>query len=250
LKLNSAVNDYHNNKKSSTVQTPLFLSDHLFYKLPERLQKGKCLDIGCNKGNLSRLYHEKIGVDPMDWSNEFTGEFIHKSFMETTKLDYSFIPDIGVSNSPFNTEGNKKYSVLIDTKLGKYRCRMISMHFAIHFFELFGYDKPLMLFASVGFCNNQKLHNKGAHGWKRYTFLKECGAKITGKVSLPLDVWNTKEEHIIYKTRYDEIHRNKDLSKDEKKVQKRQLADEMRIILFPSEVIFFNIPGIEPFNWI
>jgi type I restriction enzyme M protein len=67
--------------------------------------------------------------------------------------------------------------------------------FLEHIIELFGKDIPVALFVPMGFRLNQRRKSK------RWRWLRDCGAKITSIMSLPLDIFEGVEFHneiIIY----------------------------------------------------
>jgi hypothetical protein len=58
-----------------------------------------------------------------------------------------------------------------------------------HIFKLFGVEVPVVMFVPMGFRLNQRRKSK------RWRWLRDCGAKITSIVSLPLDVFESVEFH-------------------------------------------------------
>jgi hypothetical protein len=190
-------NDYHANPKASAIYTPTGVAKFLFNILHKALPLKKRLRIGAG-GGLCRpafynIYDPAIGsgrlTDP--WFDagcqvygcdpvEIPGLRYHFqlfSKFENTKegwLPKSCTPDLVLCNPPFNGAPGK---------------RLYPEVFLEHIFKLWDVDMPTVMFVPMGFRLNQRRTSK------RWRWLRDCGAKLTSIVALPLDTFPEVEFH-------------------------------------------------------
>lgn len=132
------------NIKDSTVETPEFLAEIIFSEVKRKPFKN-ILDIGAYRGNLSKPFKRKAdsfitGLDILrDYEKNFDN-FIYKDFLETKRKDFPLIPDLVISNPPFqsNKEHNKLYPELFLDKI----------------FQLFGKTQPVIMIVGHWFLSN------------------------------------------------------------------------------------------------
>lgn len=170
-------NKYHKNKKNSTIYTPPKVSEYLYEILHTEINPSVILDPSIGRGSLVKLWeHETrtiIGVDIDRNSENYCEIFIHSKFEKLTSWPFE-IPDLILSNPPFNGAGsNKLYSEVFLRKI----------------VELFGNKVPIVLFAPMGFRLNQTLRSS------RWNWLKET-VEISSIISLPCDCFDKVKFHI------------------------------------------------------
>jgi type I restriction enzyme M protein len=177
-------NDYHTRKKNSTVYTPVgvarFLFDILWPAMHRRgLRFGKTVfDPSIGSGRLTDPWFYAgsyilgcdldISLDPHCHGN-WEGKFEQLVWPSAWPK-----PDLVLCNPPFNGATGK---------------RLYPEVFLEHVFELFGKDISVVLFVPMGFRLNQRRKSK------RWRWLRDCEAKITSIISLPLDIFEGVEFH-------------------------------------------------------
>jgi type I restriction enzyme M protein len=176
-------NDYHKNKKNSTVYTPVGVARFLFDILHEPIQRTsinaqlRVFDPAIGSGRLTDPWfdagHSIIGCDinPDTGKHSFCSIGRFEDF--TWWLDGGG-PELVLCNPPFNGATGK---------------RLYPEVFLERIFELFGVKMPVALFVPMGFLLNQRRKSK------RWRWLRDCGAEITSIVSLPLDIFPDVEFH-------------------------------------------------------
>lgn len=183
-------NNYFENRKKSTVETPLALANFIYQIIKDG---GKIYsdvwDIGCYKGNLSYPWkvagHTCRGVDIKDhgYHSEIQiGDFLNINPKEFTDAcgHYAFKPDaIFLCNPPFNHEFEGK-------RAGR---SFLPELFLKQIFDLSSYNYPVVLIVPMG-CrlNNRKKST-------RWRWLRDCGASITSIITLPLDIFPEVQFH-------------------------------------------------------
>jgi hypothetical protein len=187
-------NDYHKNKKNSTVYTPVGVAKFLFDLLNNKKgigRHGPCggggscrpafstvFDPAIGTGRLTDPWHDAgrtvIGCDIERSPNIKASGMIKGRFEDCTWYEDWPKPDLVLCNSPFNGATGK---------------RLYPEVFLEHIFKLFGQQIPVALFVPMGFRLNQRLKSK------RFRWLRDCGSKITSIISLPLDVFDGVEFH-------------------------------------------------------
>jgi type I restriction enzyme M protein len=178
-------NDYHTNKKSSTIYTPVgvagflfdILSNSMSYNIVRHPQFNTILDPAIGSGRLTdpwyRAGHIVIGCD-LTRTVAACQEFIKGKFEDCTWYEDWPSPDLVLCNPPFNgAKGRRLYPEV----------------FLEHIFKLFGPKIPVVLFVPMGFLKNQRRKSK------RWRWLRDCGAEITSIISLPLDTFDGVEFH-------------------------------------------------------
>jgi 23S rRNA U2552 (ribose-2'-O)-methylase RlmE/FtsJ len=162
--------------KDSIVLTPPVVSDYIYNDLKRKVFKN-VLDIGCNRGNLSKPFRKKanakiIGLDIEDTYRDNFEVFIHKDFLETTKEDFEGLNiDLIVLNPPFqHHKGHKE---------------LYPHLFYKHILSLFG-NIPTVMIAGAWYLSNS---SKRMEDFKAYN--------ITKITTLHKSVFNTKENHNI-----------------------------------------------------
>jgi len=179
--LTVARNNYHKNPKASAIYTPpgvaRFLFDILHKARPfadRKIADLIVLDPAIGKGNLVAPWFDAgchiVGCDVTN-----IGLLCHRyyrgRFEEQTDLP---LPDLVLSNPPFNgAPGRQLYPEV----------------FLRHIFDLWGPKMPTVMFAPMGLLLNQRRRST------RFRWLRDCGAKITSIVSLPLDIFPDVEFH-------------------------------------------------------
>lgn len=176
-------NDYRKNKKNSTVYTPVGVARFLFDILwPAMHRQGvrfdrRVFDPAIGSGRLTEPWWEArctvLGCDIAPATDHFD-RCITGKFEDTCGYLGFAAPDIVLCNPPFNGAAGK---------------RLYPEVFLEHIFELFGESIPTVLFVPMGFRLNQRQKSK------RWRWLRDCGAKITSIVSLPLDIFEGVEFH-------------------------------------------------------
>jgi len=168
-------NDYHRNRKSSTVYTPIGIAEFL-YQLLRRPRIKRVLDPAIGTGRLTAPWlrapfrREIIGVD-VTLCEAACHSYYRGQFEEMTDLPK---PDLVLCNPPFNSAPGR---------------RLYPEVFLEHVFLLFGARTPTVMFAPMGMRLNQREHSA------RWRWLRDCGAQITSIVSLPLNVFPGVEFH-------------------------------------------------------
>ncbi len=95
------INDF-DFQNDNIIETPLQLSKYLYNKVKRKSFK-QVLDIGSNKGNMSKYFKNVIGLDLEDDYKDNFNAFICKDYLKTKKEDFKeFDIDLIVSNPPFN----------------------------------------------------------------------------------------------------------------------------------------------------
>lgn len=164
-------NNYHVNKKNSTIYTPNAVSEYLYEILHTHINPKVILDPSIGEGSLIRPWRNKkrtiIGVDTDKHSKKYCDKFIHSKFEDVESWRYK-TPDLILCNPPFNgAKGRKLYSEV----------------FLRQIVELFNSQVPVVLFAPMGFRLN--LTVKSA----RWNWLKDT-IDIASIISLPKNCFN------------------------------------------------------------
>jgi len=142
------MNNIKQNKgtKDIVIETPSQVSNLIYQKLKRKPYR-VILDIGCYNGELSKSFKRKkdifiIGIDILDDNSDSYNQFIHKDFLETTKEDYTTMPDLILCNPPFGT-----YK---DTNTP------IPELFLDYIFKLFGENIPIVFIVPNWITDNSK----------------------------------------------------------------------------------------------
>lgn len=159
-------NDYHKNKKNSTIYTPRDISEYLYEILHTHVNPKVILDPSIGKGSLIKPWRKKkctiIGVDIDKKSKRYCDKFIHSKFEDVESWIYK-MPDLILCNPPFNgAKGRKLYSEV----------------FLRQIVELFSNRVPVVLFAPMGFRLNLTVKSS------RWNWLKNT-IGIDSIISLP-----------------------------------------------------------------
>jgi hypothetical protein len=204
--LNVKRNNYHAHPKRSDIYTPVgvaqFLHDVLQHGLPLKRQSGPCggggrcqhafhtiFDPAIGNGRLTEPWRHSgrtiIGCDVIRRQAECRHYYCQQY---ETLADVAFAPDLVLCNPPFNGASGR---------------RLYPEVFLAHTFQLFGAQQPIVLFAPMGMRLNQRRKST------RWRWLRDCGAKLTSIVSLPLDTFPNVEFHaeiLIFNVRRIEPH--------------------------------------------
>ena len=179
-------NNYQENRKPSTVQTPVKVAEFIADRVKENVWPAQVLDIGCHEGRLSDPYRceedgESLvtGID-LEPSKKSYGEFIIKDFLCSTMLDFrTFLGGdlrdtdrLIVCNPPFNDE------------TGAYGRKLLPELFLRHIIKLFGPNVPTVFFTPMGLLKNQRVKSD------RWRWLRD-NVNITGSLQLPINIWET-----------------------------------------------------------
>ena len=164
-------NNYHNNKKNSTIYTPAALSNYLYELLHAHINPKVIVDPSIGRGSLVKPWRNKkcttIGIDIDKRSKRYCNKFICSKFEDIKKWTYK-MPDLILVNPPFNgAPGRKLYSEV----------------FLRQIVELFGSNVPVVLFAPMGFRLNLTVNSS------RWNWLKET-IEISSIISLPKNCFN------------------------------------------------------------
>lgn len=195
--LNVNRNNYRKNPKSSTIFTPIGVSKFLFDLLNKKIcprgseiENTYIFDPAIGSGRLTNPWHEGgfqvSGVDITKHKGAEYSFFIKDKF-ENIEAGIFTQPDLVLVNPPFNAGCGRKLQPQV---------------FLEHIFELFGETVPVVLFSPFGLLLNQRKTST------RWHWLRDCEARITSIVSLPLDIFPGVEFHNL--------------------------------------IVIFNIPGLEP----
>jgi type I restriction enzyme M protein len=198
------TNDYEKKRKKSTIETPLPLAQYIYETVWRQLKKKKIkliVDIGCYKGNLSKPFKKKFkcfGIDKQRMK-KYHSEFAKCDFLKAG-FYISEKPFAVVMNPPFNIEKKseiEKYKPVakeLDVKVGK--SFLYPEVFIRKVFQQYGPKTPVVMFAPMGFILNQRLDSK------RWKYLRDCGAQITSRFILPIDVYGkgvlTHSEVVVF----------------------------------------------------
>jgi type I restriction enzyme M protein len=174
-------NDYHENKKNSTVYTPVGVAQFLFATLQAPIRRQfdarkqlTVFDPAIGTGRLTDPWYAAgcnvVGCDATDQGARCQ-QFDHCRFED---FEPPFPPDLVLCNPPFNGAPKKQLYPEVFLK---------------RIFELFGTKTPVVLFVPMGFLLNQRRKSK------RWRWLRDCGAELTSIVSLPLDIFEDVEFH-------------------------------------------------------
>jgi len=177
-------NDYHTNPKPSTIYTPVGVAQFLFDILDPAirpsdlpLSQAFIFDPAIGTGRLTDPWYKAgyriLGCD-VEIATESGDAIIRGRFEDCTWYEDWPTPDLVLCNPPFNGAPGKQLYPEVFLK---------------HIFELFGTSIPAALFVPMGFRLNQRCKSK------RWRWLRDCGAKITSIVSLPLDMFEEVEFH-------------------------------------------------------
>lgn len=186
-------NDYRKNPKNSIVYTPDCVCRFLHEIVAPALKPKVILDPAIGKGALTNPWQKEchvIGVDITCNSRRYADEFVCSRFEDIERWDKQR-PDLVLCNPPFN--GAPKGQLYPEIFLRKIT-------------ELFGTNIPVVLFTPMGFRLNQRRTST------RWQWVRDHGPRITGFVSLPLDIFPN--------------------------------------VKFHSEVLLFNIPTAQPHYWL
>jgi len=184
------------------------------------------LDIGCANGNLSWKYAESdyfkvYGIDIEDYSDSFNGTFIQDDFFKTKKETISSLkPNLVLCNptwnnpkklencTPFELDKaktkyeldkakyekthNKSYDIEFDDDnygKSKYGKAYFPELFLKKIFQMYGADVPIVILTSYTLIMNVRCQTRNAMigGQTRQNWLRDCGAKITSVLEMPLD---------------------------------------------------------------
>lgn len=209
--LSTSRNKYHENRKNSTVYTPLPLCEWLFdiIRYDGGIKKGNIFDPCIGTGNLIYYFNTRLdhitgephyftfGMDIVkDRFKDFrfgTHVFKKYNFLKWGGYWHKNISlvkegvDLIVMNPPFNVElDGETRAWLKENKKGK---ALLPELFIEHAFELFGYDTPLVCIAPMGLMYNQRMRSK------RYRKFREWKSQITSFIPLPLDIFEGVEFH-------------------------------------------------------
>ena len=155
-------NNYHKNKKNSTIYTPPEVSEYLYKVLHSYVNPKVILDPA----------KKIIGVDINKHSKKHCDTFMHSKFEDIGSWSFE-MPDLILCNPPFNGAKNRKlYSEVFLRKI----------------VELFGKSVPIALFTPMGFRLNQTLRSS------RWNWLKET-IEISSIISLPCDCFEKVKFH-------------------------------------------------------
>ena len=167
-------NDYHAHPKSSTVYTPVGVAQFLFDVLQRPAFK-TVLDPAIGSGRLTDPWHDSghfvIGIDIEDAAPACDALCVGR-FEDLSHVDVQ--PDLVLCNGPFNGAPGKQLYPEV---------------FLAHTFKLFGPAIPTVMFTPMGFRLNQRRKSK------RWRWLRDCKARITSIISLPLDTFPGVEFH-------------------------------------------------------
>ncbi|WP_339033487.1 N-6 DNA methylase [Spiroplasma endosymbiont of Cantharis rufa] len=203
-------NNYYDESKNSTVYTPTILSDFLFKILNKEIDKKSYIFDPCvGKGSLLKPW-KKNGWKIVGMDIEKQG-FLNTKVKNYLEINFNkdlknIKPSLVIMNPPFNVD-NETIDYIKANKYGNGSARpFLPEVWLDKTIELFGKDIPIVMFTPYGFRLNLKSANGGS---KRYKKFKDGKIpKITSIISLPVDVY--KE------------------------------------VKFHSEIIIFNVEGINP----
>jgi hypothetical protein len=181
--LNVKRNDYNKNKKSSVVYTPpgvaQFLHEILYCKVwaGPSLDPPTVLDPAIGGGALTDPWFESgatiLGVDINPFFMVNADTMLVKDYLEVQAGELPK-PDIVLMNPPFNQGAGRK---------------LFPEVFLRKTFELFGTDIAVAMITPMGCRLNQRKKSK------RWPWLRDCGARLTSIVSLPLDIFEGVQFH-------------------------------------------------------
>ena len=174
-------NNFYNNQKDATVDTPNSVSTFVFNILKDALpKKSFILDPCVGKGSLLYPFQE-AGFETLGIDIEYQGfpNTVVRDFI-TLQKDEVKKPDLVIANPPFNVD--KKTKDLVKSIHGGRP--LLPEVWLAKTIELWGKDTPMVLFAPYGMRLNQTVKSKR---WIR--FLNGDYPEITSIVSLPKDIY-------------------------------------------------------------
>lgn len=179
---NRTRNNYSENKKESTIETPKFVAEKIHSIVKDSfsdLNVARIYDIGCFKGNLSQPFTSDgyvcVGIDKQHADYAF-GDFKIFDFLSS-----DFIPE------QYPRVSNEKNAVVcnppFNDKFGEYGRKLLPELFLRKIFSVFGISTPLVFFSPMGILKNQKLSSP------RWKWIRDCGAEISSELELPIDAY-------------------------------------------------------------
>lgn len=174
-------NNFYTNAKNATVYTPLKVSQFLFERVHEKIQRNALIFDPCvGKGSLLMPFHNAgfrtLGMDlcHQGFCNTQVG-----NYMDTNGGDMD-TPGLVIMNPPFNI--NQTTRELVASKYG--RRPLLPEVWLGKTIELFGHHVPIILFAPYGMRLNQSLTSQR---WRR--FIDGTYPPICSIVALPKDIY-------------------------------------------------------------
>ena len=211
--LNVKKNNYNENRKDSTIYTPPEICNFLFDIL-QPLKSKSVIDVCCGTGNLSNPFIDTgvncTGIDIDDKALEtYKGNYIDFSVIPFNE-DY-FIKELKLKNSKITKEEienkikiEKDKSRIEETSLlemttdisdlivtnppfnGYPGKKLFSWEILKRITELWGFDKPIVLFTLMGMRLNRRYGSKRAKEWAE---LEKQGLELTSIISMPIDAF-------------------------------------------------------------
>lgn len=168
-------NDYHKNRKNSTVYTPRHVSDFLHKIIRANYKPRVILDPAIGRGSLTNPWKDEchiVGIDVDKKSKRYSDEFKCSKFEDLGTYEMKK-PDMVICNPPFNGAGGRK---------------LYSEVFLRQIISLFGRKIPIVVFGPMGVRLNQKINSK------RWRWIRD-NLNITSIISLPLNVFGKVSFH-------------------------------------------------------
>jgi len=209
------INDYINNPKKSTINTPLPVCQWLCTLIertnPRIICENMIVDVGVGTGNLSRYFASQIefivGIDIdapkkipksidlyvvsdfLKWERQ-NGELVCPDMTKLRPRNredmFSYVNNsnepLVLCNPPFNYEGKRKKELLSFTFLKK-------------IFEIFGVNTPVVLFAPMGMLLNQRMVSKRWREMSEDIDGLSISDRISSIISLPIDIFENVQFH-------------------------------------------------------
>jgi type I restriction enzyme M protein len=181
--LTTARNKYHENRKDSSIYTPLLLSKFIFDTIVYKYKKIKIVvDPACGSGNLLKWWSEYgcncFGFDIKDDMQRDTRIiFQEQDFLSLREVNID--PDLVIVNPPFNNDFK-------GTKKGK---KLLPELFLNKIWNLYGKEIPCVCFCPMGLRLNQRTFSS------RWKMMRDDWPCITSVISLPLNIFPNVEFH-------------------------------------------------------
>lgn len=207
--LTTIRNDYHNNIKNSSINTPLGVCQFIYDLINNEtdFSFGNVFDTSVGIGNLLKPFYKSkfgygystFGIDIHDYNNRnCCHNFLRANYLDWDgKFDYGDITKcVGliIQNPPFNN----MYCMNLYLKSIKKGKSLLAELFLDKTWKLFGNKIPCICFVPMGFRLNQRVYTKGKNSnkkGKRYRKMRDNYPDITSIISLPLDIFPGVEFH-------------------------------------------------------
>ena len=175
-------NNFYENEKKATVQTPIRLCELLYEILESRTNRDRTVFDPCvGEGNLlDPFLRNGFKVKGLDIEDQGFGGTIIRNYLEMDRQNIAMCPSLVLMNPPFNLDTKTKQYVR-ENYGGRPLLPELWLQKTI---ELFGKEVPMVLFTPYGFRLNQTIKSKR---WKKLT--DGTYPEICSIMSLPKNIF-------------------------------------------------------------